>query len=329
MIRSIFLNLTVLLLSMSQQSMAFLLVTDLGFSPSAITNGTAEFSSITYAGGNTYYAVGDRTFDVHEVTMTINTATGEVGATGVTGPPLVLEMGVDTEAIRLLSNGNFLVSDENGASGSAIREYSPVDGSVIANVNVPSIFDAAEPNGGFEGMATNADGTEIWAINEKKLLGIDGPSASATNSEWLRLQHFSSGYVADYQFAYALEPLDGTFLTGLTELLLMPKGQLLSLERQVGFANGAIFYDILLFIVNTRNATDVSGYNTLAGASFTEVRKRLLWSGRLSSNYEAMTLGPELDDGSDSVILVSEGGPLSGDPNNYAQVKVLSIAPGC
>ena len=117
-------------------------------------------------------------------------------------------------------------------------------------------------------MAANVDGTEIWAINEKKLVGIDGPSVSATNGEWLRLQHFSSGYVADQQYAYALEPLDGTFLTGLTELLLMPTGELLSLERQLGFANGALFYDILLFVINTSNATDVSGYSTLAGASF-------------------------------------------------------------
>ncbi|MFK7977527.1 MAG: esterase-like activity of phytase family protein [Halioglobus sp.] len=327
--RKLLLNLTFVLLCISQKSMAFLLVTDLGFSPSAITNGTPEFSGVTYAGGSTYYAVGDRTFDVHEITMALNTATGELTAAGVTGSPLVLDMGVDTEAIRLLANGNYLVSDENGAARSAIREYSPVNGSVIASVSVPAIFDAAEPNGGFEGLATNADGTESWAINEKKLVGIDGPSVSATNGEWLRLQHFSSGYVADYQYAYALEPLDGTFLTGLTELLLMPTGELLSLERQLGFANGALFYDILLFIINTSNATDVSGYNTLADGTFTEVQKRLLWSGKLPSNYEAMTLGPELNDGSDSLLLVSEGGPLAGDPNNNAQVKVLSIAPGC
>jgi hypothetical protein len=67
---------------------------------------------------------------------------------------------------------------------------------------------------------------------------------------------------------------------------------------------------IQLFFVSLAGATDVSGLESLAGQSFTPVRKILVYdfvsAGFLPDNIEGLAWGPPLPDGSPTLVLVSD-----------------------
>jgi hypothetical protein len=99
----------------------------------------------------------------------------------------------------------------------------------------------------------------------------------------------------------------------VSELAALPGGRLLVLERSFGGDIGG--YASLrsrLYLVDREGATDVSAPEFragLAGKRFTAVRKTLLWQegwGLTDSNFEGMSLGPELTDGSRLLVLVAD-----------------------
>jgi hypothetical protein len=91
------------------------------------------------------------------------------------------------------------------------------------------------------------------------------------------------------------------------DLVILPEGGLLALERE--FVEG-FGMEVQLFHVSIDGATDVSGMESLAGQTYTPVRKTLLYdfarSGFVPDNLEGMTFGPELPDGDRTLVLVSD-----------------------
>jgi len=67
---------------------------------------------------------------------------------------------------------------------------------------------------------------------------------------------------------------------------------------------------IQIFLASLAGATDVSKLDSLAGQSYTPVRKTLLYdfarAGFLPDNIEGLALGPRLADGSRTLVLVSD-----------------------
>ncbi len=67
---------------------------------------------------------------------------------------------------------------------------------------------------------------------------------------------------------------------------------------------------IQLFLASLPGATDVSKLDALAGQSYTPVRKTLLYdfarAGFLPDNVEGLAFGPNLADGSRTLVLVSD-----------------------
>ena len=260
----------------------------------------------------------------------------EVGDEGVTSPSLKdvpvgairldgLDGGnFDGEGIALESSGRLLVSSETEPS---IREVSP-KGQILAELPVPPMFKKGEGRGvrnneGFEPLVLEPGGDVLWTANERPLQQ-DAPDDKTRPGpvRLLRYQRQGEGFVPAAQFVYEVDPIERPgvrFNTrGLVDLLPLPDGDLLALEREYVELRGL---EIQIFRVSLDGATDVSGLDSLAGKSYTPVRKTLLFDfgsiGFVPDNIEGMAFGPDLPDGSRTLVLVSD--------NNFSRLQQTQI----
>lgn len=276
------------------------------------STGAAELSGITHAGGSTYYAVGDDGAPaIWQLTTELAAGFGWVNdgtvSAGISAPAL----GPDSEGIAIgPDRGTAWVSDE---ISSTISEFSLSTGEQVGEVAVPEIYRPANVanNMGLEALTYGAG--VLWAANEEALKS-DGPQSSTTSGSWVRIQQFTGEDLSPaLQFAYRTDPITAMspFITversGLVDLLALPDGRLLSLERELG---GYLpYFRSRIYELDLTAATDVSALPSLSAGGFTPVGKKLLWqSVFLASNFEGITLGPRLSDGTYSVLLISDDG---------------------
>jgi len=276
------------------------------------STGAAELSGIAYAGGSTYYAVGDNgPAAIWQLAATISTTFGWVTSGLVTGGINAPGMGRDSEGIALRPGANNVwVTDE---IDSTITEFSLSDGAKVGSVAVPEIYRPAnvQNNLGLESLTYGA--AKLWTANEEALKS-DGSISTTRTGSWVRVQQFAGEDLAPtVQYAYRTDRISGMspFIaverSGLVDLLALPDGRVLALEREVG---GFLpLFRSRIYQIDFSAATDVSDVASLADGGFTAVGKRLLWQGFfLSDNFEGMTLGPRLNNGAYSVVLISDNG---------------------
>lgn len=292
-----------------------LAVTRSGQSPFALSSGgttAAQLSGITYSGGTTYYSVGDNDdHTIWQLYTSLNTSTGRIRSSLVTSGIAAPELGSDSEGIALRpERATAWVSDETDSS---ISEFSLATGAKVGGVDVPDIYRPAnvQSNRGLESL-TYGSGT-LWTANEEALKP-DGSLSTTSAGSWVRIQQFTGSDLSPAgQFGYLTDPISrmSPFVTversGLVELLVLPGGALLALERELG---GIIpRFRSRIYLLDLTGATDVSTWNSLADGGFTPVGKTLLWQGVFGfSNFEGMTLGPQLTNGSQSLLLISDNG---------------------
>lgn len=280
-------------------------------------------SGIVPAPDGTWLAVVDNDGETPARVFRLAFTVGENGATaGDAGRPVAREAirlegfngkNFDGEGIALAPSGNLLVSSETEPS---IREFSPA-GKLLGELPVPSMFRAGKGTGvrgnqGFESLSLAPDGRTLWTANERALQQ-DAPDEKDRPSpvRLLRYERQGERFVPGAQLVYEVEPIDqpgkGFSVRGLAELLALPGGRLLAVEREFVEGRGM---RIQLFLVSTAGATDVSGLDALAGQSYTPVRKTLLYdfarAGFLTDNIEGVAFGPRLADGSRTLVLVSD-----------------------
>lgn len=276
------------------------------------STGAAELSGIAYAGGSTYYAVGDNgSAAIWQLAATISTTFGWVTSGLVTGGLNTPGMGRDSEGIALRPGANNVwVTDE---IDSTITEFSLSDGAKVGSVAVPEIYRPAnvQNNLGLESLTYGA--AKLWTANEEALKP-DGSISTTRTGSWVRVQQFAGEDLAPtVQYAYRTDRISGMspFISversGLVDLLALPDGRVLALEREVG---GFLpLFRSRIYQIDFSAASDVSDVASLADGGFTAVGKRLLWQGFfLSDNFEGMTLGPRLNNGAYSVVLISDNG---------------------
>lgn len=276
------------------------------------STGAAELSGITYAGGADYYAVGDNgATTIWQVAAKIGAGLGWLWSGAVTGGINAPGMGRDSEGVALRpGRGSVWVSDE---IDSTITEFSLSTGAAVGSVAVPDIYRPANVQGNFGLESLSYGAGELWTANEEALRS-DGSLSTTKSGSWVRIQRFTGEDVtATTQYAYKTDRITGMspFISversGLVDLLALPDGRVLSLEREVGgfFPH----FRSRIYQVDFSGATDVSTLPSLADGGFTAVNKRLLWQGTfLSDNFEGMTLGPRLNNGGYTVLLVSDDG---------------------
>jgi hypothetical protein len=277
-----------------------------------------------------------------------------VGFTAVTtvlrpdGTPFPLNT-VDPEGLRINpATGTLFWSNEGQRAGSGlqnptVREMSAA-GAYVRDFAVPARYLPAGSVAGtapgdlgvrnnlaFESLTLSSDGLTLYVATENALVQ-DGPFSSTTSPSPSRILSFdlATGQPGK-EWVYEVSPVvlppvpAGGFATnGLVELLAVGDREFIAVERS--FAVGAATpgagpnglptgNTIRLFHIDARAATDVSGLDSLAGASYVPVAKTLLadlsdfrnddGSALALDNIEGIAAGPMVD-GRPTLILVSD-----------------------
>ena len=304
-----------------------------------------ELSGIARMEGDRYVAVGDKHACLHFLTIRLDPATGRVLRARF-GKPVRLRgsdarpvpeatQGPDREGIAYdASSRSVWIANEltgGDSRGSSLARHSLRDGRrtrLVTTASAPAlrIFARQRRNLGFESLARSRDGGATWTANEGPL-EIDGAPAGAGRGGVVRLQRFDGTMRPVAQYAYRIDPctariaspsfLAGREVSGLAELLLLPNGRLLALERAFsGDSTGAAGFRIRIYEVDLTGATDVSrgpaadGLAPLQpGQDYIPASKRLLWEegfGLTNSDFEGMALGPRLRNGDRALLLIAD-----------------------
>lgn len=180
-----------------------------------------------------------------------------------------------------------------------------------------------QDNLGFEGLTLNPLGAmsssptgdvepfRLFAITESSLLQDIDP-AHLDQGATSRMLHYQLDGKRSLLISEHAYPIDTAALgtrAGVSELLAIDQGgHFLTLERSLTPTG----FSVKLFQITPAGASDTSGYLSLTQATSGSqpVRKQLLLDlntlGIPLDNLEGMTLGPQLADGSHSLLLVSD-----------------------
>jgi 3-phytase/alkaline phosphatase D len=257
---------------------------------------------------------------------------------GSTFPPLSL----DPEGMALTHDDQLVVTSEGDTARlipAFVRTFD-LQGRSVGSLPVPAYFDPTTDgssgirgNLALESAGVTPNGKFLFAGMEGALFQ-DGPAASLAGGSPARLLQYDlrSGKLVA-QIVYPVGPIvepsvpPGLFaVNGLVELLPLDSGTLLALERSFSVGAGNT---IRLYLVETRRATDVGRFPSLAGRldEIRTVKKRLLLDldvlGIRLDNVEGIAFGPDLPDGRRSLVLVSDN---NFDPAAFTQFLAFAYS---
>jgi hypothetical protein len=215
------------------------------------------------------------------------------------------------------------------------------DGALLAELPLPENFKVHKDeergsryNATFEGLAFAPDGRSLWASIEWPLYE-DGPIPAPQHGAVVRMTQFQRDGKVLRQFAYPLdaipaEPGPGKEAeNGVSEILALPDGELLVLERAtVQGADGEYTNYVRLYATDARDASDVKALPGLAGAQYTPARKRLVLDfskqpAPRAYNLEAMSFGPRLPNGHATLVFASDDNFGKGQVTQFLLYEVL------
>lgn len=172
-------------------------------------------------------------------------------------------------------------------------------------------------NASIEGISFAPDGNSLWISLEEPLLQ-DGPVSTVSVGGITRITQLTRDGLTLGQFAYPLDPLPmragkGRHAdSGVSEILALTHHQLLVMERAgIQDEAGEFHVFVKIYEVDTSTATDIQHLDTLQGAQFRTLPKRLVADLNAMGlprvdNLEGMSLGPPLRNGHPSFILISD-----------------------
>lgn len=261
-------------------------------------------------------------------------------------PWLWQEKGFDHEAIVKVSDSTLVIASEGYCR---LKEYPVLPTSAdAAKVGYPqnlweSRWPSSDfyPNYNFESLAFDSVHQYLWTIPESTLRK-DGQPATPQNglANRLRLMRLNWGKMKEdsnkeeyseqvsskkdsrYMTTYAYQMDQPSthkkadiYVMGVSELCVLPDGQLLILEREAFIPKIKIgaFCKCKLYLINPLNSEEFSMKEKFSSDTpflkkrlLTEWKTGLSLSKRSFANYEGMCLGPKLEDGSQVVILLSD-----------------------
>ena len=270
-------------------------------------------SGITYAGGSTFWAVMDNSDKLVRLEVSFRDDCS-IRAVKVAGG-ITLSERHDYEGIA-----GAYVSDEDTP---AVRRLDVTSGRVTDTLPLPRAYKQIHRNQGLESLTISPDGKTLWTANERALL-IDGnlkaPAEPFGATTPVRLQRFDlsvNPVRAAEQYVYrtsGVHQFGGQI--GLCDLVALPDGKLLALERSAAEAlGGKRSIRTRIFLVDVAGASDVSGgafEDGLKEKPITPVSKTLLYDGFVfdedGENVEGLCLGPGVSPGRYIVVGVVDDG---------------------
>lgn len=230
----------------------------------------------------------------------------------------------DPESIRYRSDTDTLLwtseGDKKLGIDPSVREMK-LDGTFIRELPTLPMFRMKPGDSGprdnltFEGMSLTRDGKGVWVAMEAAMHedGIEATVDQKGGPARFTLYHANSGnpirqiaYIPD---AIPLRPTEkGDADNGVPEILMMDQFRMLVLERSYSPGAGN---SLRVYIVDTREGTDVLDVPVLKPGQYTPVSKRLLINFdslglKKLDNTEGMTFGPVLPNGNRTLIFVSD-----------------------
>jgi hypothetical protein len=327
------------------------LVTDYTL-PQSDFNGTTlgGFSALAYSSqANRIYALADDKTSPRFYTLSLNLATPpspstplKVEAVTLLKDPLQVDLSnpsatLDGEGLVLTRHGTVFVASEGNQSlkiSPRLSEFKVADGSWQQDLPLPKQFWTLEPdddtlalgvnpNQGFESLAINAEGDRLFTATAS-------PLKQDASQPFSRFLHYWIGepepiLISEHLYPLDSDPKNGT-LHALTDFISIDNaGHFLSLERSYSPTTG---YNATLYQLATGVATDISGMRTLPSNlnSIVPIRKQLLLNlADLEiplQNLEGLTLGPQLPDGSRSLLLISDNGSNPAMPTQMLMLRL-------
>lgn len=252
---------------------------------------------------------------------------------------------VDPEGLRFDIMRNKIYWSNEGHRGifdfqnPTVREMNP-DGSHSRDFEVPARYYPSGSNMGlfpgdkgiynnlaFESLAISVDGDTLYTATENGLIQDSPPSNIFTGSRARILAFDIASGKPGAEYIYDVGPIVfapasfiGFATNGLTDFIAIGDRQFITIERS--FTRGAAMpgnastgYTVRLYYADARNATDISGMESIAGRSIQSVKKILLLdlsdlkntdgSTLAVGNIEGITLGPSFND-KRTLVLVAD-----------------------
>jgi hypothetical protein len=238
----------------------------------------------------------------------------DVGAKDIPDPESI-RYRADTDTLFWTSEG-----DKKLAVDPSLREMK-LDGTFIRELPTLPMFKVKPGDSGprdnltYEGMSLTADGKGVWVSMESALFedGKDPTVEQAGGPARFTLYHAQSGspirQIAYLPDAIPLRPTEkGDADNGIPEILMLDQFRMLVIERSYSPGVGN---SIRVYLIDTRDGTDVLNVPTLKPDNYTPVAKRLLLNFdtlglKKLDNTEGVSFGPRLANGNRTLIFVSD-----------------------
>jgi len=271
-------------------------------------------SGITRVDDSNYLVVDDSDGKMFSVRAAMDRKTGEIGKLVVSNEVRLAGV-VDGEGVAYDPlRKTVWAADEKK---SRISEHDLKSGKRLSEVKMPPHFVRARLDVEIESLAISPDGLTMWTATEEAVEG-DGGKATKESGTVVRLQRFSrktgkEPWTASGQFAYAVDPMAGgpyrkLARSGLSDLCVLPTGEMVALEREFSVKGFFPTFRLRLYRVDLTSATDVSGIERLEGQRFKAAGKKMLLDADTGfAMYEGVCVGPRLADGTQTLLLISDG----------------------
>ena len=311
--------------------LAGITITDVGGVPLASgATGAGELSGLTWVSGNQFYAVSDNGARLFPLAVNLNPVTGAILSAALSNP-VNLAAGTDIEGVAYnATTDTVYASDETGP---AIREYNRTTGALLGALTVPGVYANIRTNYSLESLSLRPGASALWTANEEAL-SVDGPLSTVGAGTVVRLQKYDAALNPAGQWAYDTDGITGALLgqerSGVSDLVALPNGRLLVLERELGNA-GFLQppFRSRIYLVDFAGADDTSLINALNTVVYTSTSKQLLWEGAfLLDNFEGLALGPQLSGGAYSLLMISDDGGSVGGVSPNQSLYALTIELG-
>lgn len=270
-----------------------------------------NYSGITYLGNEHYAVVSDKSetdgFFLFQISL--DSISGKIISVSNEGFFSSGQPNRDQESIAYvpLTQSVFI----GGEKDHRIREYTMEGTWTGRELQIPEVFRTASSSYGFEALTYNGTTHRFWTTTESTL-PQDGAQAGAGSDicNLLRLQSFDDELLPQEQYLYQMDapqaPAEAAnYAMGVSGMCGLDDGRLILLEREFFVSPGKLgsFVHCKLYMVNpTGTATD----SLLEKRLLLEFRTHLSLLGRGLANYEGICLGPQLADGSRTLLLISD-----------------------
>lgn len=292
-----------------------------------------NYSGISHIRDNVYAIVDDKdkVDGFKLLTLDIDLSNGKLRDAHLTEPDGMKERRAKGEATNRDCEGVAYFPEANtvfvsGEEEQRILEYT-LDGKLTGReLAVPSSMHRTKivSNRGFEALTYNSLQQRFWTTTES-MLPADGELSSPQNPDAhdnLRFVSFDHSLKAAESFVYQMDSPEATDLSaktilGVPSLVALDDGRIIVMEREGCFPKGQYgsWVRIKLFIVNPKASRQVSLTTPMneVGEDMIMRKEKLcefvtrLRLGRMNlSNYEGMCLGPKLNDGRQTLILIAD-----------------------